>query len=187
MRKEAEILHQNVEYSFKIKIQELPEYKAKIVYTDGLSSNDQRKTQFDAELAFIELYILMPDYWDEEKEIWPIDWLNSIAAIPTKNNTWLSVGDTIPAGNPPKAIYTNLKATYFILSKPLLLERLFNQNSDNAPNTSPLAIIPIFENEWLYKQSKGTVPLLRKLTKKGNTELVDSYREPVTRKRFLRL
>jgi hypothetical protein len=104
-----------------------------------------------------------------------------------KNNTWFSVGDTIPAGNPIKEISVQLHAEYFILTEPILLESVFKYKDESSHNVQPLAIVPLFKQEWNYKKRKGSYQFFTKLKSAGKSEMVDNFRSPVTRKGLLRL
>ncbi|MBK6524494.1 MAG: suppressor of fused domain protein [Crocinitomicaceae bacterium] len=117
---ENAVVHKNAEYDFAIKKPKGEKFQ--ILYTEGLSKNIQIGGQSNKKYQRIELYFLLPDFWDLAKKEWPVFWLNRIAQVPQKNKTWFGVGDTLPAGNPPKEVDEVLKCTYFILSDPMLLD-----------------------------------------------------------------
>jgi hypothetical protein len=80
----AQTVFKNEAFEFEIKSLHLKDFSAKLIYTEGLAKLDQRTFHADAELPFVELYFLLPEYWDENKDTWPITWLNRIAELPRK-------------------------------------------------------------------------------------------------------
>jgi hypothetical protein len=135
----------------------------------------------NADLKQIELYFCLPDYLNLEVEDWPIHWLQRIARVPQKNNTWFGYGDTLPAGSPPEHLTESFLANHFILSKPIHLSDKLENNGD----FKFLAVIPLFETEFSYKMRNSHTVLFDRFKKKGITELVDLYRASVCRKRIL--
>lgn len=182
---EVAVVHQNAEFDFTIKWMKPIGEKFQIIYTEGLSKNLQISSQSNKKYQRIELYFLLPDFWDLAKKDWPVYWLNRIAQVPQKNKTWFGVGDTLPAGNPPKAIDEVLKCTYFILSDPMLLDSKLSSSEETGEAFSFLAVIPIFEREFDFKMQNSATPLLKIFNDKQIFELIDVYREPVARKKFM--
>jgi hypothetical protein len=182
---EVALVQQNAEYDFVIKLLKPKGEKLQILYTEGLSKNLQIDDQQSKKYQRIELYFLLPDFWDLAKKDWPVYWLNRIAQVPQKNKTWFGVGDTLPAGNPPKAIDEILKCSYFILSDPLLLEAKLSIELDSNNEFSFLAVIPIFEKEFDFKMQSSATPLLKIFKDKKVFEMIDIYRSPLARKKFM--
>jgi hypothetical protein len=109
--------------------------------------------------------------------------LNLRAQIPQKNNTWLGLGDTIPAGNPAKNLSEKLHMNHFILAAP----KRFTPSIGELGNVAFLALVPIFQTELDFKLRNSATILFSKLEKAGITEMIDQYRKPVCRKRILGL
>lgn len=176
----SEVVLTNQEYNFEIihLISKSPDLQ--VLYTKGMSSYLQPVNESNKELEHIELYFLLPEYWDLKKNNWPVYWLNRIAQVPQKNKTWFGIGDTLPAGNPPKQIEEKLKTSYFILSEPIFLDQL---KTDGA--IKYLAVIPIFRKEFDFKMQNSAALLFNKLKEKNHSEMVDQFRQPVARKRFM--
>lgn len=182
---EVAFVQQNAEYDFVIKLLKPNGEKFQILYTEGLSKNLQTDAKQNNKYHHIELYFLLPDFWDLTKKDWPVYWLNRIAQVPKKNKTWFGAGDTLPAGNPPKAIDEILKCSYFILSDPLQLESKVVNGASADQEFSFLAVIPIFEKEFDFKMQNSATPLLKIFRDKQIFEMVDIYRQPLARKKFM--
>lgn len=182
---DSSVLHQNAEYDFCIRMAKPANEKYVLLYTEGMSKYVQPVNEKNKKWERLELYFLLPDYWDFSKKNWPVYWLDRIAQVPQKNKTWFGLGDTLPAGNPPEEIDDVLKCSYFILSEPLLLESKFSTGlpADSAFNF--MAVIPIFTKEFDFKMQSSATALLKILKDKQIFEMVDIYREPVARKKFM--
>jgi len=158
-----------------------------LLFTDGLAKYVQPVNEKFEQFLRIELYMCLPEYWDLSKTKWPIDWLNKIGAVPEKNKTWFGPGDTIPAGNPPKIIDEKLKTDHFILSDPILFRGELSGEKWNDSSFKMLAVIPIFKKEFEFKTQFTATKLFEKFDAKNVTELIDIYRQPVGRKKFMGL
>ena len=60
------------------------------------------------ELRYAELMLCLPPDWSldpatftDESNYWPIRWLKRLARLPHQHGSWLSIGHTIPNGDPP--------------------------------------------------------------------------------------
>jgi len=176
---------ENNEYGFKIQLATSASWKFKLLFTNGLSKNEQKTdAKFDA-FKQIELYFCLPDYWDLETDHWPVYWLNRVAEVPQKNDTWFGPGDTIPAGNPPILLTDRFPANHFMLVEPIKLDYLLKSTIFSENKIAFLGIIPISQLEVEYKIRNSGKVLLNKILKANYTEQVDIFREVVCRKRFL--
>lgn len=178
-------LWKNADYNFEIKVAKLVDYKVQFLFTEGLSNHTQRVKEGFEPFQHIELYFCLPDYWDLEKDIWPVDWLDRLATLPQKNNTWFGPGDTIPAGNPPQLLTDRFPANHFVLSEPILMAPLFEDERFKNIETAFLSIIPICQEELDYKLKNSATVLIRRIMNKGYSEKVDVFRTSVCRKRIL--
>lgn len=183
----AEVHLENRDYGFVIKSLRSKADGFCILYTEGLSAHRQSVDEKNQGLEYIELYFLLPDYWDFSKMDWPVYWLNRIAQVPKKNKTWFGRGDTLPAGNPPQAVDEKLHCSYFMLSQPMLLESQLTGEAWKDTPFSMLAVLPIFEREFDYKNQNSARALLTIFQSKNISEMVDIYRKPVARKKFMGL
>ncbi|MBI3136647.1 MAG: suppressor of fused domain protein [Bacteroidetes bacterium] len=184
---DAPVLHKNAEYGFVIRSLKPESGAFRLLFTEGLSARPQPVDEKNQGHERIELYFLLPEYWDFSKKNWPVYWLNRIAQVPQKNNTWFGVGDTLPAGNPPENIDENLKCTYFILSEPMALHNQLNRNLLVDAGFQMLAVIPIFAKEFAFKTQNSHKALFQIFADKKIDETVDIFRQPVARKKFMGL
>lgn len=174
-------------YEFEINLIKPVSKDYQLIVTSGLANYLQPVNENFEQLKHIELYMCLPEYWDLNQTDWPIEWLNKIAIVPQKNNTWFGPGDTIPAGNPPDYIDEKFKTDYFILSEPILLAEELSGDKWRNSTVQLLAVIPIFKKEFDFKMQNSAKKLFEKFALKNVTELIDIYRVPVGRKKFMGL
>ena len=173
----------NREFNFKIFQAKAINNDFQILYTDGLKNHLQEVNEDNLGLECIELYILLPEYWNLENESYPIDWLEKIASVPQKNNTWFGNGDTIPAGKPAENLSENFEANHFILRKP---NKLAGELETAELGFQFLSVIPIFQNEIDFKLKNSHSMLFKKMDAFNYTELWDVYRPSSIRSLFKR-
>lgn len=183
------LLNENNAFKFKIYHQVL-ENGLQLLFTKGLSEIDQSsvKGNSDSVYPFIELYFAVPKYMDIQKKDfnWTIDYLDRISEVLYKNKTWFGPGDTFPTSNqsPPSSINEKFKENYFILSEPMKVDLKLNEEENEVQY---LAIIPIFEAEYSYKNSRSAFKLFEQFKSKNLTEVIDEYRGLVAKKKFFGL
>lgn len=177
---EIKVWSVNEDYGFEICSIKSEQNKFLLVFTRGSSNTPQRVNEEHQDLAQIELYFCLPEYFNLETEAWPIKWLEKIAAIPQKNSTWLGIGDSIPAGNPPEALSEQFACNHFIIREPKWMSQFLKQPS----GIKFLAVFPIFQEELDFKLRNSHTVLFKKLENKEVTEMVDIYRTSVCRKRL---
>lgn len=182
---ETRVVLENTSYNFAIKHINPSDVPYQIIYTDGLHKNCQSVAKKHVEFERIELYFCLPNYWDIDQNKWPIYWLDKLAQVPQKNNTWYGPGDTIPAGNPPKSLTEKFEANHFMLVEPIEVAEEFDKMNFTEMNVKFFGIVPIFQQELDYKLRNSAKVLTQRLQKKGYSEKIDLFRSPVCRKRFL--
>lgn len=180
---DCEVVHENVDYNFKIHLLKIAPASPMILFTEGMAEYEQAVNADNEDLKHIELYFYLPGYWNLATDEWPLHWLNRIAQVPQKNETWFGHGDTIPAGNPPEELQTTFKADHFIIARPKALE--YSLKSKWTHNTKLLAVIPLFKKEVDYKLRNSFSVLFKKMEKNNIDEKVDPYRTSCCRKRIL--
>ncbi|MBK7130052.1 MAG: suppressor of fused domain protein [Crocinitomicaceae bacterium] len=176
------VVSENNDYHFEIRLYADPNKQYQLLFTNGLRTKAQEVNERNVGFEHIELYMLLPEYWNLQQHSWPQEWLNKIAQIPKKNNTWFGLGDTIPAGNPTKPITEKFKAEYFIIAKPMKLERVLKTKDAGFEF---LAVIPIYKKEFQYKTQFSSIVLFEKFQEKNISEMIDEFRLPAARKKFL--
>ncbi|NOQ70959.1 MAG: hypothetical protein GQ574_03095 [Crocinitomix sp.] len=184
---EISTLRTNQQYGFNIHWVHLPEYNCHFLFTEGLSNNIQNVKEGFESFKKIELYFCLPDYWKLDTDKWPIEWLEKLACLPQKNNTWFGPGDTIPAGNPPMYLSDRFEANHFMLVEPIRLAPFFENKIWEVLDIRFLGIVPISQGELDYKIRNSATVLTRRLKKANHSEKVDMFRTSVCRKRFLGL
>jgi len=182
------LLKQNKKYGFDIVLLEPQKgIPYQLIFTVGLSNQIQNTSEKYSDFKYIELYFCLPEYWKINQNHWVVEYIDKLGQIPQKNNTWFGPGDTIPTANPPTQISDKLLQSYFILSEPMLLENQLKEVVLNDKTIRFLAIIPIFKVEFDYKMRNSAKVLIAKMQYKKMNEMLDEYRKPVARKRFLGL
>lgn len=175
----------NDEYGFDV-LEVLPSTHAlKLITTSGLSNHKAEVPDGSEEFSKVEVMFVCPEYFNLENMDWPVHWINRIAQVPQKFNTWFGAGDTIPAGNPPEILHRDFATDHFIVSRPIELEKLLSEKSEELGDVSLLSIIPIFKPELDFKMRNSGTALIMRIQKKGYTDLVDVFRTTVCRKRIL--
>lgn len=179
-------LQENKTYGFSINwLKATKKRPQHIIFTSGLAKHTQSVTEKCEEYKHIELYFCLPEYWKVEDKSpehqWPIHWINRIAEVPQKNSSWFGPGDTIPAGNPPKNLSTQMEENHFVLVEPMKMEMLTEVLVEDK-TIRFLAIIPIYQKELDYKLRNSAKVLMAKFQHKNNTEELDNYRESVVGK-----
>lgn len=161
----------------------------KVLMTNGFSAYKMPVPYRYQDRAHAELYFCLPSYWEPEEldnpsMNWVYEWINKIPQFAVKNETWLGPGHTFSIGKEKETISPTMKQDHFILVDPILLERALAPIKVGEKEVYFYGIIPIFSDEWDYKQGKGTVKFLRKLLSKGVTEKLDDFRTTTLRSKW---
>ena len=93
-RDDYSLVHENSDFNIKIYLLKIKDHSHNILFTEGMTLYNQDVNEENADLQHIELYFYLPEYWNLETDNWPIYWLNRIAEVPQKNQTWFGHGDT---------------------------------------------------------------------------------------------
>ena len=181
----TETLLENTEYNFRIKLIQPKEASFQLLYTDGMSLFEQEVSEKYKEFKHVELYFCLPHYWNLKTNNWPLVWLEKLATLPQKNKTWYGPGDTIPAGNPPKALSEICAANHFMLAEPIDMKAHLTGPIWEEKGIHFFGVIPILQPELDYKLRNSATVLTSRLIHKGHSEKIDIYRASVCRKRFL--
>ncbi len=173
-----------------------------ILYTKGMSAINQHELAGKSEQihAFVELYFLLPSYWDINKanQKWPLDVFKRLINAQVDKSTWFGPGDTLTAHSKVKAgkndqdtieasINTLFKQNHFILTEPITAESMLSNISLKKEPVNWLAIVPIYQKEFDYKNSRSALELMLAFEKKQISELIDEHRPIAIKKRFFGL
>ena len=167
---------------------DFPEKRVQLLMTYGLSKTVMPVHEKYKGRERVELYFCLPSYWDinteNEKYIWPQEWLHKLSAHVITKKLWFGPGHTIEAQMTEDSLSSTMKQDHLILSNPILMEKELSDISLNGEKVHFLCCIPIFGDEMDYKQAKGTYKLMKKLNGKGISEKLDDFRATVLKSRF---
>jgi hypothetical protein len=166
----------------------LKEGRGQMLFTTNLSDYTMPVPENYKEFERIELYFLLPEYWNSDMNDplfqWAMDTLVSIKAYLTQGR-WAINGHTFSLKDVPESRF---KATGFealLLTEPISLVAL-NQAIDSA--NGPLyfkALTPIFKREKDFKVARGIQKLMGKFLDKGVNEKWDEFRISAVKSRIL--
>lgn len=176
------VVFENTEYDFKLIMCTPVSGNYHLLVTDGLRNHTQEVNEENKAYAQLELYMCLPDYWNIENKDWPIHWLNRIAQVPQKNDTWFGLGDTLPAGNPPSEVDEQFKANHFILFEPEHVTEFHPAKLNQSFNF--LAVVPLFQKEIDFKLKNSHSMLRKKFVSANLNERIDIYRDNVCKRKF---
>jgi hypothetical protein len=160
--------------------------------TSGMSDQPMTAPPGKEGYRYTELMLSLPAAWpisedalQEDSNYWPVRWLKTIARLPHQQNTWVSLGHTIPNGNPPVPFSSATKLCGWILSVPLIFGREFGRLEISDEKTVNFyCLVPIYREEMEFKLRKGARPLVERLVRNGVNEIVNLNRQNVCKKRF---
>tara|TARA_Y100001978_G_C23679845_1_gene428390 strand:+ start:493 stop:1101 length:609 start_codon:yes stop_codon:yes gene_type:complete len=171
-------------------IKELPD--ARVLMTSGLSDFKMKVHEKHLGEEFAELYILLPGYWDESslkesENEWVFKCLSKTKRHIKESNTWFGHGHTFSFKDMELSVFKASNETQFIVSNPIQLKPFLPPLRFEDHSIIFLSIIPVFEKEVYFKESRGTFKLMEKFRQYGVTEKIDAYRESAVKSRFNRL
>ena len=151
--------------------------------TTGMSDEPMDYSNEEGNFQYAELIIKLPASWKVEEDVrdiayyWPISWLEKAAHIPHIYNGWLDEGVIIPNGEPPHSFATNTKLSCIMICRPQEdgLDKVQTKHGD----IKVFSLIPIYEEERNLALEKGYEYLLKKMSEKGISDVLDIHRENV--------
>ena len=154
----------------------------------GMSAQAMQIPQtFEDEPKYAELVIALPPDWPLEgralKQVafrWPLRLVATLASFPAASGQWLSVGHTVPNGEPPQPYFEELGFCGAMLAPPITLLPEFKTLRLDADKELVFhAVVPLFEREMELKVSEGTKALLERFDKQQVCEILDVERRSV--------
>lgn len=138
--------------------------------------------------AIIELYLLLPEYWDVSLENELFKWaVNRLIAVKNylKTDHWAISGHTFSLGELPEGRFKDVGFSALLLLDPMAIEELKKPllMGENALYFKVLT--PVFKLEKDVKEARGMDKFLIRMVDKGVTEKLDEFRESVIKPRFL--
>ena len=165
----------------------LPNTQGILLFTTELSSYSMPVPASFKSHEFIELYFLLPDYWeissDDARFLWAASTLISIQQYIQKGS-WTITGQTFSLKNLPEGRLKNAGFEALLLLDPIEIKGL-KEVSLTQKIIRFKALCPIYKNEKDIKESRGIFKFLNRMMDKGMTEKVDEFRLPIIKSRFL--
>ena len=161
-----------------------------VLVTNGLREKRMNVPERETGKEHIELFFCLPSYWEWDdlnnpNTNWVYEVIQRLSAYLLENDdAWFGNGHTMNARKDGSSLSSTMKQDHLILLNPLLLEEAMAPIQVGDMEVNFLSIVPIFSDEWDYKQSKGTVKFVRKLINKGVSEKLDDFRTSVLRSKW---
>lgn len=152
-----------------------------VILTNGLRAYKMPVDEKWKGREYNELYFCLPSYWewedtDNTSMNWVFYWIQRLSKFVVENKTWFGHGHTMPCGKDLNPLSPTMKQNHFMLSDPLFLEEEMAPILLVDKEVHFLSIIPLFKDEFDYKQSRGTFKFMQKLANSSITEKLDDYR-----------
>ena len=166
----------------------LPEGKGKLLFTTDLGEYTMPVATKYAAFARIELYLLLPAYWNSELGDPLFEWaLETLVSIKNylKQGRWAIHGHTFSLKNVPEG---RVKAAGFdalLLTEPISLALLEKPLASDHGPIYFRALIPIVKREKEAKEAKGVKKLMQRFADHGVNEKLDEFRGSVVKSRLL--
>ena len=138
--------------------------------------------------ARIELYFLLPEYWETSIENEVFNWaVNRLIAIKNylKTDHWAISGHTFSLGELPTSRLKEVGFSALLLMDPLAVEELKTPLQFEEKPRYFKALCPMFKMEKDVKEARGMDKFMIRMMDKGVTEKLDEFREPIIKPRFL--
>ena len=196
----ADILKKNFNNFKEIKIKEntfnyfecaqLPD--TRVLMTSGLSEFKMNVHEKHLGEEYAELFFLLPVYWNEEdlhlkENEWVFSCLLKIQRHIQNENTWIGNGHTFSMKEMTVPFFKKSALSHFMVSDPIELNQLLKPIVLEEKTIRFLALIPLYRNEFSFKEARGTFKMEEKLRQYRVTEKMDGYRESVIKSRIARL
>ncbi|MEX1191969.1 MAG: suppressor of fused domain protein [Brumimicrobium sp.] len=161
----------------------------KVLITDGLSKYEMPVPERYKERVFNEIFFALPSYWeldevDNPNMQWPLKQIQKLAEHVVEKETWYGPGHTFTNGNPAESFSENMKQNHLLLSTPISLEEILQPIEIEGKTVYFLAIIPLFEEEFDRKMSKGYFKFIRQFRARNGDEILDDFRSSIFKSRW---
>ncbi|MEM1024107.1 MAG: suppressor of fused domain protein [Myxococcota bacterium] len=155
-----------------------------VLTTAGVSDRAQAVPEGEENgCARVELLIGLDDSWPvDEKgfitETWPLRLLDVIGRFPHEQEAWLSLGHTIPNGQPPEPFFPEGPAGVLVLPPVALMPEVEWVEIDGEP-VRFMALVPVYKDELEFKVQRGVDALLERFDKRDINEVFSKERPRV--------
>lgn len=155
--------------------------------TGGMSAIPMNTPRQFRKFRFAELMISLPADWNldkksfqDESNYWPIRMLKALARFPYENHTWLSIGHSVPNGDPPAPFSPNTGFTDVMLfPSAVFTGRAWSCRVGAFKEVYYYSALPLYPSELQYKLDRGSDALMELFDEHDVSEVVDITREPV--------
>jgi len=148
----------------------------------------------DGAPPYAELMMALPATWQldeasvkEERWYWPIALLRHLAHYPSRENTWIGLGHTVPNGFPAKPYTAGVKFSGAVVLPPMSAPEPFHALSVDGKDIYFHCVVPLFNEELNLARRRGFAALIDQFNDKGVTDIVDPARKNTAKKKFLGL
>jgi len=165
-----------------------------LLVTSGMSERPMQTGSEALEYRFAEVAILLEPGWPledsrfaDENIYWPIRLLKTVARFPFDAGTWVGMGHSIAAADPPEAFAPATGLAACILLPPLSLGDAFlTMERTDGSTTYFWTVLPLYPEELALKLARGTDALLEALERAEVDDVVRQSRPRATarQKRF---
>lgn len=140
-----------------------------------------------AEQARIELYLILPSYWnmDEQDALfhWAIDTLVRIKKY-LEEGHWAINGHTFSLKNLPEGRFKAAGFSALMLMEPMAMKELVKPISILDEYIYFKALCPLLPKEKDVKEARGVQKFLEKMKGKGVNEGIDEFRDSIVKPKF---
>lgn len=142
----------------------------------------EEKVERDGEDNRIELMLTLPEDWNfsskEEKDIWSLRWMEILAMIPIKQNTWLGWGSSITNSEEERlSSEENIKFSGIVLSVPNGIQE-GGEVCTFSDGTSVhfYQMLPVYKEEMEFKLKNGFIELLKRFVEYDLEHVIKAQR-----------
>lgn len=162
--------------------------------TGGMSSRAMNTHGEVEGKCFAELMVLLPPEWlvsddalKQNRYAWPIDLLKFLARYPHENDTWFSIGHSIPNGKPARRLGEGVDWKAVLLLPSVLIPDVAQMVLPSGDRVNFLCIVPLYIEELKMKVKRGSAVLLELFDQHGINELIRPGRANVAPRRWWQL
>jgi hypothetical protein len=152
--------------------------------TSGMSERPMETGPEASTFRFAELAICLEPSWRldaqslrNESWYWPIRLLKTLARFPFEANTWLGMGHSMAASDPPQPLAPSTGLVGAVLMPPMELSPDFlTMTRPDGAITHFWTVLPLYPEELALKLSDGTDVFVDALDRAGVTGVVQQMR-----------
>ena len=162
-----------------------------VLVTTGMSEMPMTTPEGAEEFRYAELLMCLPAEWPisdegfrDERHYWPVRWLRQLARFPHEYGTWLSMGHSVPNGDPPEPFAVDTKLSGMLLIPPVSLpEEAWKVALPDGRSVHLWSLLALYPEEMVLKLQRGADALLELLEKNGVDDVLDKDRPNVAARR----